>query len=530
MPIPTYEVWMQKTAGAFYERRNAYLQGLDSAIQAYTQSGRTESARQGVRQALDEYLADHQRRKGDDSWKQSVRNKNRALEDLRDEFYRLPVPPVAPPPEPTPPPPPIQPPSIVRDPATRATLEALMERRKPIMVQRVQAVNQAETALLTKVNSISIDLTGLLARILAASERARNEFFNASNTAFDTFEDLHKKDAQDIDFKLSIARKIFEAMEGLPFPLSYVGKAGSAVTGALKTETFQGSTNVLQTTTPVSSALVEKAKAAAASFDDLRTLNVAPSKLTVGRSSFQNDFRSAFRSFETELDQSWKKSLEKILNDEARRAFVSDLMSSSETQMQIGPSDMSGTLWWTNRVSKMGDEFTAMKNTIEGNFREFSNLNLISYNEVARWIVVLLIADYAVSGICGGRDMTQMSAAELSDKAFGDAFVNFLADPAVGIVQIKTTSGQSAGIWEAGKIPWQGHPNHKVGLLLYLNWARTSLNPFKFFNRQDTPEAFMLRSQTFIKRLGAAIRANEVSHLIGHKTIDDLGAVVRAVK
>lgn len=518
--IPTYDQWMSDTAGSFYERRNDFLRALDQAIKDYHSRGKNKTDLDIVRKTLYAYVTNHEQRKRADSWKHSIRNKRGAVERLMLAVMdgptpRIPDPPQEPEPRPLPPPPP----RVVSCPQAKKLLDELSLQFKYMKETPQEAIlGPHETRLYTAITSLSTDLGKLYCDVTAALERTRNNFLNSIQAGLETFVGLHTADAEDTSFKLNIASKVFSAMESLPFPLSVIGKAGGAITGLAKVETIGPHLNKLTVRMPQPEGITKAISDAAETFNQWRTVNVAPSKIG-GLGNVRSQFVIHFQKFESSLKDAWKLETDRIGNDQARRALAREMVSTSLSKLRINAE-------MQTKVNNLEREIRSLGESIASKFKHFTDLNAIDHEQVGLWITISVIADYAISGLCGleeNQAITSLDARTLGGKRFGDKFAEFLASDEVGLLEMKTSERKSSAIYGDGKIPWAGHPAHVVAVLLYLDWMKRTLNPFDLISKTTDISTFKRRSKEYIQQMGKIIQSNYESHWIGHHTVSAAG-------
>lgn len=527
--IPSYDEWMSETAGAFYERRNDLLRALDLAIKNYHLRGRNAVDRAIVGKALAVYVDDHQQRKREDSWKHSIRNKRGALERLMLAFVKGPVPKV---PEPSKPPRPMPTPAAphirVGCPIAKELLDELhvelhsqFDHMQRTPLQSI--LGPHKTTLETALVSLATDLNLLYCKVRSALERTRNNYIEAMHSGFDTFEALHKGDAEDISFKLSIASKVFEAMQALPFPLSTIGKVGGAAVGLANVEAYSGNHSAIDVSIPRPDDFKNAVSKAAEQFKEFRTVNVDSKKLS-DLAGTKGKFRQCFTNYELSLETFWQKETQSIDDRRKRQKLAAQLVSDCLAKLRIDAE-------MHMRIITLRDEIDARGKTISAEFDDFTNLDVIDHTQVGIWITVSLIADYAVSGLCGlesGQKITNLTASDLASKRFGQKFAEFLASDDVGLLDLKTGGRKSAEIYEEGRIPWDGHPTHIVAVLLYLDWMKRTLNPFDLFSQTSSVKDFREQSKIYIQRLGKVIQQHHETHWYGHNTVTDAGIAAMA--
>ena len=521
--IPSHADWMKSTEGGFFDSRSDLLKAVDTAILGYNTQGKTPELLGRIRSTLEAYISEHQRRKTPEAWKQSIRNQKGAVVSLRlavtpveVPIVQDPEPIVVPPPEPRPVP-------VVRNPAAVAMMAELNRELQyanttPFHVQQTAQGVELEGAL----TSLATDLGTLYTDISTGFGATRSSFLRVLDVASTQFIGLHQDDAKAIDAKLSIAKSVFDAMKVLPFPLSAIGGIGGAVTGALKTKTFVRAANYVPVGVPTAEGLEKTVMDAAQKFDTLRTMNVKPENLSLSLPKMTSDFSTAFEQFENTLRASWAKETEPVSDRGKRKALALAMVGTSTTGRGITTASEMKI-----RTAVLRKDIDQQGRAIEAHFASFKGRgNVLVHEECVKWVVVRLIADYAISGLCESKDVTLMSASELGGKAFGQKFAEYLADTPLQL--LKTKYEKSSDVWKEGKIPWKGHPTHTVGVMLYLDWVRREVNPFLLWDPTiASAQTFQKKSDEYIRRLGAAIEIHHETHMLGHNTVTSVQDVAR---
>ena len=344
---------------------------------------------------------------------------------------------------------------------------------------------------------------------------------------YQTFENLHNKDADNIEFKLSLAMKVFEAMKDLPPPLSALGTVGAGIAGQLKVERYSGHADALELKVPEAQGMMKSIQDLAEKFDEAKTLNVAPSKMG-NYGNFESQFERLFKNFEDKVDQAWKIQTEIIFDANARTQLASQLAQSTTKSFNGGqPTPGIINQRALGVVRDLNDRIRDMQTLFSPVTKLRDSVNL---DQAAVWVCLQFICDYALNGLCEvseKKSFRDMKASDLAAKNFGDPFIDFL-DQHVGVIEKDKVGAEgkrkAKDIFASGKIPWQGHPTHKVALFMYLDWAQRNLNPMKLITTSlsgsPSPD-FLQQSQDYIKKLGPAIdQSAEGAFLgMGHRTV-----------
>lgn len=512
LPIPSYDEWMKLSDGGFFSTRNAYLDAVDKAVAAYHKGGKTNELRDNIKACLLSYISNYESRKagGVNSWQKSTFNSRQGLSLLL-ESVTPPLPAILPQVKEDPPPPPPPPAPVpilpVRQPnpfivAVQKDLDTLNQKYTPTSVGDMR---NEKAMLLSAINNLAMDLERLNRGMGSSIERCRNNYVRAMKKGYQTFENLHNKDADNIEFKLSLAMKVFEAMKDLPPPLSAVGTLGAGIAGQLKVERYSGHADALALKVPEAQGMMKSIQDLAEKFDEAKTLNVAPSKMG-GYGNFEAQFELLFRSFENKVDQAWKEQTKIVFDANARTKLASELAQATTKPFNSG-QPTPGII--NQRALGVVRDLNDRIRDIQTLFNPVTLLrDSVNLEQAAAWVCLQFICDYALSGLCGVGDkksFRDMKASELAAKGLGDPFIDFL-DQHIGVIEKDKVGAEgkrkSKEIFASGKIPWQGHPAHKVAVFMYLDWAQRSLNPMKLITSSlngQPPQTFCNSRKTILK-------------------------------
>jgi hypothetical protein len=540
LQITSYEEWMRLSAGSLFSTRNAYLVEVDKAIKNYHKEGQTPERRKDIKECLESYIYNYESRKagGVNSWKNSTFNSHQALSRLFDAVSssgsEKPI---------------VQEDPIVPKPklATRSTtlfqprphldqikvglsnLRRVIPSSKPEaslyqIDQMRQNQNQMRrnqnSAIAIYVNSLNTDLQGCRTDVIAAMLKCKTNYMAGMGAGYATFTNLYNKDADNKEFKLSVAKKVFEAIGSLPPPINSVGMVGGIIVGQLKVNHINGPANALEVKIPDPTGLMKAILDANNIIEKHTTVNALPSTFA----ECNNNFRSVFEKFEVSVMNAWDSHTAIIATTQAREILIGQLVEVSRKEFYGGLPDQHQIDLSTTRIK---NELDALAKEMRDKFKDVIAIKNIGNNdnEVAVWVCMQFIVDYALNGVLGVVDSAgfeKMEASVLEAKDIGEPFIDFL-DHHVGVIQRdKITTGgreKSQDIFAKGKIPWQGHPSHKVALFMYLEWAQRHINPMDLITKSLTndrsPNDFREKSTAYIKKLGLAINTKAQGAFLG---------------
>lgn len=581
-----YEDWLRKTSAGAFSLRSPKLKALDEAIRQYDRHAGVGSATRGhadaVRGALMAYIAEEEARGGVEAWKRGGRNNDRIIESLvtamglgadralidRVQAFRwdeqmVPDPPEEKIPDPPRPPPLIldmnlearaariaaappgrpsarpsrpmstgpvaleEPPAAPHMPTAAPAPMAARPSRSPMGPAPAELVGHAasEDWVLREVDQLASDLHGLRITFNANLTDSVNGFADGVDQGFTKFKELFTANAEATAFKLSLVKSAFEALEAAPFPLSVVGKIGKTVVGLAQVDT---KFTEMRNTLPTPAGIVGKMEAAGAAFNKFRTVGVSPSDLP-SHGQVKGAFREHVTTFQRSLSTAFKAEVDAIEDRHKRKALAGRLAADTPGNPAAARQE----------ITRLLDQINA---NVKAMFKPFLDRRGPSGQVVADWIALQMIADYAVTGLCGfddedkdeaSRRLKRMTVKDLGGKKFGDEFARFMACPELGIVQLKNESGESSEIYGAGKIPWDGSANHVVAVILFLDWYRRSLNPFDLLTGVRDLGHFRYWSKQYIGSLGYAMAAHKQSAVemvdrLGGPVDDEIGSRIRS--
>lgn len=353
--------------------------------------------------------------------------------------------------------------------------------------------------VLARLGGMYTDLGIFKGRLNQKLATTLSNFTFCVQAGFNKFKELHRLDAEDLDFNLTIAKGIFSALEALPFPFSMIGKAGGAVAGQLETHKTFGS---FVLTVPTPGGFKQACKDKIAGVMSYKVLNVSPKKLK-DQDGVIFEFIDYFNQFNGAIDQAWDIQLSSIDDVVKREKLVSTRLG--EIKASTVPAEVD------RQVEEVKTSIQSLKDEIKKQFRDLEQFQPVAPQGTSIWITVGLIADYAIDGLCGGKDVKTMTIKELGKIRFSSAFAQFLYSEEVGILALKTTTGQSKAFYGRGQIPWDGSANHIIATMLYLDWFKRNHNPLELFAQKVKTAHYRMWSADYIRNLGAAMMAHKAT-------------------
>jgi len=528
--IPSYSDWMNNTNAGAFHRRGSLLRDLDEKIK---QRRDIPTIRAALKRYLQNESEDSALRNRTGMVDQLIKAVGLGPRDTGDDFdviaYNGPVPDVKEPkpslPESAPPPPRV-------DPRLEQEAQALNKVLTPRIIaglQKWKGLHKTyhdrvgyKNSLMTKMASMSGDLKSLRSDIQHKLHSTQMELKEALEQGIDKFKERHRAQAADVEFKITMAKSVFEAIETLPFPLSVVGKVGKAVAGALTVDTqWTG----YELTIPTPDTLKGKIQQASEAINRMRTMNIATSEIK-NPESFKIHFLEIFNEHKKSILDEFEKA-ESSISDDARRSalaqkFFENLRAfESKTDLNIV------SVARERLIGRLGD-------SIKQQFEPFLRMPRVDIEKARAFVTLQLIADYAIYNVCKlekGEHIKTMQASDLAAKGkeLGKPFIDFLASKEAGfIIKFKEKSGTSVGIYAGGQIPWDESTNHAIAVMLFLEWFQRTINPFKLFHPQIDYDEFHKMISEYIRNLGLAMKRYETTEY-GFKTTSSVESVHRDV-
>lgn len=533
MNIPSYSDWLNNTSGGFLSIRGPKLKALDELIR---QQRRANDP--ALRDALSDYLAH-----------EDVGNRNRTLmidrlisavgldkgfgDGLDSNFGVInldspsgqlswdSIPVVIEPPSPIPIP--VSPQvDIPLDPWLQSDVENVFtveitpaDKARPVV--DIQARREVKVnTLATKLTSMNSDLMQLEVEIRFKLLLGCQYFTLALHQGMEKFKELHRLDAQDKMFKVTIVKGIFGVLESLPFPLSALGKAGGAIAGLAQVDTdWAGFKVTLPTPSGIKDRVID---AAATTFRNYSTINVQTSQLA-NHADTMVSFINDFDSYADVVINQLKAERSVIDNDSKRSSFARKLstkLQSIDNVRQMG--------------IPLGECLAKIDKLVRGINRQFDPLRRmppVDVKEAQYWVTVQLIADYAMTGLCDNENtpIKAMAPKDLGGKVFGESFINFLASKEIGVLKIRETSFSSEAIYQGGQIPWDNRYYDVIALMLFLEWFQRKINPFDLLRPGFTAERIRGDISSYIRQLGIAMKAHATTTTLGYKIASSVEGV-----
>jgi hypothetical protein len=349
----------------------------------------------------------------------------------------------------------------------------------------------------------------------------------AATGAYTEFEALFEAVGKENEAKIAMAKSFFGALSSYaPFPLSVVGKIGSAACGVLHADTSIGQVRHLgppkyfDSNIPTLVKFNAKLGAVRSWTADLTRLGVDGGAMPSG-TSIQNAIDLASGRTVTLLNNVFLDALNETYGatpeDQANKG--SDFYESVKAGL-VGPvvRDASGrpkapiephdALVAQMVLMKTTAVFNATKSAIES----AGAITVVSATVIQPFIELQLMAEY-LAAFMPGDDFT---------KTIPEALIRRLESAPIEIVLRKTGTSQTDAIYGLKKLPWvPSHPRHTGALVYFFRWYKRCVNPFDLVTGKVTATGIRDAMGIAIGEIGAAVQANKVKRrLRGADTAD----------
>jgi hypothetical protein len=347
---------------------------------------------------------------------------------------------------------------------------------------------------------------------------------NAASSAYTEFEGFFREVGKENEAKIAMAKSFFGALSSYaPFPLSIVGKIGSAACGQLHADTSItqeraiGPHKYFDSNIPTLEKFNLKLTAVKSWTADLTRLGVEGGAMPSG-TSIRNAIDMARGRAVSLLNKIFLEAIADTYgadpSDQANKGTEFFL----KVQAGLGGPTGGGSeqLVAQMAINKTNTVFKATKAAIES----AGTLIVVNAADIQPFIELQLMAEY-LAAFMPGEDFT---------KAIPEALIKRLESPPFELIQRKTGSGQTDRIYALKKLPWvAGHPRHVGAVVYFFRWYKKSVNPFDLATGRTTTGAIRHAMEVAIGEIGAAVQAHQVSRRFRTADTSDWAAVARDV-
>jgi hypothetical protein len=486
MSVMSYETWINESKGESHwygdDTRNKYLLLVDAAVKDH-QTNPSLSAQNVIYLRLKDWIDDHVKRKG--QWEQSVFNRRGAIKTLVDQVT------------PKPPPQTLQTlpegPSIpARKPDAPPKLPFKNEmeaKSRQFSIKYDDSGQQAAIADISfKLNSVATDIVKIQGSVAQSLLQIQLVFKSAIAAGFKHFADIHKQDAEDVEFKISCVKMVFEAIaEEAPWPVNRVGYWVAKAADIAHVETYgpeHGKGLLLEISLPSEYAIIRGVANIKETIKEATTVNVAPGKLP-NEGQVVNIFEKRMISFSEQLRTALDDATKSITDDPARQRYMAGFKKSvDKVRGEATRKLVQNTNLEIEQLRiRVCNEQKGMFSAIVKSGRRPD----LTTDELGRWVCLQFVCDYIFTGLLKlgpGETIIGRKTTEISDFKLGDPFIDYLVQLGLA-TKGKSFEGvekSTAHIFGKGMIPWDGRASDKLALVMYLHYARNKLNPFRIIS------------------------------------------------
>lgn len=580
--IPKYDDWINSTA-EFGARRNDYLKALGEAIKDYHLKGGGDAALNRVDANLNAYIKDHDTRKGKGSWKESIRNKNKALENLQKAITMLNSLRLA-----------AKQALIQQELAEKAALKSLLAARAE--ADREEAANQkwldahryVPPPRVRRIVSKEFD------ELIGAMNKSKSNRFTevaVSITEVASFSRdpwKYDKDGNRTARTLRPQKTVDVLVPGGSNVIHLIKSNWSNAKTDLVTEFIKSVNARLSNMHSIQLAATE-------AYGDYTRLFKVQAEATKDKISLVTKFFDAMKDYapwpvsvigkvgeticgqlhvDEEIQQgrragdkqyfdrnlplldSASKKFSEISNwkQELTRVGVSaaQLSSSQSISDQIEAAKAravealvkvfqeAANQTYGGSVEQMADKSTEFyKRVVESNpkatpnelnhfaLRKISRLSqetIEAFNNMGELTVVVEAAD--IKPFIELNLYAELMAVaappncDLDDVSLPEGLVEILEHKDFQLLTRKTDSGQSAAIYASGKLPWAGDRRHKAAIVLFFRWYALQINPFDIAVGRKKPGELREEMTARIRKIGVAVQARKIENTFSKDATD----------
>jgi hypothetical protein len=385
--------------------------------------------------------------------------------------------------------------SIQRAKANRG-LEAA---RQPSLTTAQFAWTNAKTRLIA---DFTLDMTQTLANI--------DSIKTAANAAYEEFEAFFAEQAAEVEFKRKLAERMFSALaDYAPFPFSVVGKVGAAAVGMMHVDDRirqtreSGQDTYFNSDIPALAVASQKLKGITDWKEDLTRLGVNGSSIS-SRTSIGDTLEAAKKVALETLVAAFKLAIDETYGDSPTQ------MADKSTEFYRGVEAMYPGAHAALLNTVFLKKITALSDATRAALRGSRSLALFEARTLQPYIELQLFAEF----------VAQLAPGEEVDVTIPDALVDRLSRDPFQLIVKKTGSGQSGQIYQAGKLPWQGHIRHKGALILFFRWYATKVNAFDVVVGRTTVTGLDEAMRATVREIGAAMDTHRVTRRLRDDTAD----------
>jgi hypothetical protein len=369
--------------------------------------------------------------------------------------------------------------------------------------------------------------TALIANFVTAvnaSTRNLAAVQTAAELAYTEFEGFFREVGKENEAKIAMAKSLFSALAShAPFPLSIVGKIGSAAVGVLHADTAiaqeraLGPPKYFDTNVPTLVKFNEKLGAIKSWTADLTRLGVASGAMPSGTS-----IRTAIDTASSTTASLLNKVFVDAINETygASPGEQADKSTAFFRMVQDGLGGEDGGARPELVAQLALRKLDVLLNVTKSAIASAGTSTIVNASEIQPFIELQLLAEY----------LAVLIPDENFTKAIPEGLIRRLESPPFDIVRRKTGSSQTDKIYELKKLPWvTGHPRHVGALVYFFRWYKRSVNPFDLATGKVTSKGIWDAMGVAIGEIGTAVQAHKVKRTLRSADTADWTKVARDV-
>jgi hypothetical protein len=381
-----------------------------------------------------------------------------------------------------------------------------IQKRKYVNVKYPNAVTQVHTlwvsAKVMHLEKYTVSLGNKLSNMLSIQ--------TAATAAYREFEELFSAQAKDTSFKVSLAKKLFNAIkEYAPWPLSLVGKAGEAICGVLHVDEDIRQIDVLGppiyfgNKVPVLAKASEKIATIKNFAEDLTRVGVSNAKLDSAASIHDQIDTAKTKALEV-LTAVFKQGVKDVFGDTVKEVEDKSLRYLLDV-IYANPdvSDQGIVALATTKISILAEK------TVQS-LDDLGAVTFLDAHTLQPFIELQLFAQLMAS--------IAPPSTDIGAVAVPANLIARLNDKKHNLIRLKSEKGTSLLIYAQGYIPWADHPRHRAAVVLFFRWYAAKVNPFQIAFNKKTPRQALDAMRSVIGRIGVGLKDFEETHWFTHST------------
>jgi hypothetical protein len=406
------------------------------------------------------------------------------------------------------------------------TLEAAKEFEKETLIN--------QTAL--KLISLKGDLLKVLLDSKDAFTLCHGQYLHAQTAAYNDFAELFNKNQAEYNFKITLASKAIKAMAVIiPPPINLALVPLSKLVKQLHADSLTIGFEPAPKQPNPNPTIIDSVQ------ENLASTKATWSTLTqIGENPKEMPTPAVLSKAMDDLVVGMMKDIEKVWSEEVNHRFgqgtgindmrrkAEDITKKAMVGYKFGMVTSFSDVEKHNKAVEIARRQKTMvfMSEIDSHYHEVKTLlQSFTYSglgDVQNWILVSLVADYAWSKTSqvfeSDTRTTLKKLNSLGSVSFAPAFIDVLEK--AGIVE--KVKGNTSDFYNksATKLPWNGSPNQRVAIFLYLAWARESLSPFRMLLSAAYRTQFEKASLHRIGRICEGIGNNRITHNFNHSTLN----------